>query len=131
MLKLLSSGFVLLFMLAGCGEDANPVLGEWRGGITEEQRNGLLLPKGEMEGILVAAFSKTIATLNGQTYQVAHKRNQGTYYVNEVGTNRTMAVQFQEPDKMKLGIPHRFKSEIVVLFMTRIPKTGKTPLDRE
>jgi hypothetical protein len=120
MLRFLAGGLALLILLSGCGEDVNPVIGEWRGEISDAQREGLSLPKGEMDGVLVAAFSKTIATLNGRIYRVEHKKNEGTYYVNEIGTNRTMAVRFTEPNRVELGIPHRFRTEIVVLFMTRV-----------
>lgn len=123
MQSILARVCLLIFLLAGCGEDVNPVIGKWSGQITEEQREGLLLPKGETDGILVADFTKTTATLNGHVYRVQLKKNEETYYVNEIGTNRTMAAQFPKPDQMNLGIPHRFKAEIVLLSMTRIPIT--------
>jgi hypothetical protein len=123
MQKFLALGFVLI-LLAGCGEEDYPIIGKWRGKITEEQRTGLLLPKGGEAGTLVAEFTKTIATLNGQKFQVLLKKNENTYYVNEIGTNRAMAIQFQEPDQIELGIPHRFKAEIVDLILNRV-KSGQ------
>lgn len=119
MQRLLTVGIVLLLLLTGCGEDVNPVIGKWRGKITEDQRNALLLPNGEEDGILVAEFTQSAAILNGRTYRVEHKRNEGTYYVNPIGTNRTMAIQFSAPGSIEMGMPHRFKAEIIVLFMTR------------
>jgi hypothetical protein len=123
MQKILATGFVLLLLLTGCGEDVNPVIGKWRGKITEEQRKALLIPKGEIEGILVAEFAKHHAILNGQSYRVQNKKNKETYYVNEIGTNRTMAARFPEPDRMTLTIPHRFKAEIILLNMTKVAVT--------
>jgi hypothetical protein len=121
MARILTTGFILLLMLTGCGEEVNPVIGKWRGEITKEQREGLEIPKGGTDGILVAAFTKSTAVLNGKTYRVEHKKNQETYYVNVIGTNRTMAINFTDPNTIKLGSPHLFKTEIIDLFLSRTP----------
>ena len=121
MVKILNTGFILLLMLMGCDEQVNPVIGEWRGAITEDQRKGLEIPKGTIDGMLVAVFTKSNADLNGRVYRIQHRKNQETYYVNVIGTNRTMAVNFTDPNTIKLGSPHLFKSEIVDLFLSRTP----------
>lgn len=121
MVRILTTGFILLLMLMGCDEQVNPVIGKWRGAITEDQRRGLEIPKGDTDGMLVAGFTKSNADLNGKIYRIEHKKNQETYYVNVIGTNRTMAVNFTDPNTIKLGSPHLFKSEIVDLFLSRMP----------
>lgn len=121
MTKIVVTVLVLLGVLTGCGEDINPTLGKWRGMITEEQRIGLTLPKGETDGLIMIEFTDFRATLNGKSLPVEHKKNEEFYYINEIGTNRTMAAQFTDPDTMELGIPHRFKAEIVSLSMSRVP----------
>jgi hypothetical protein len=121
MTKIVVTVLVLLGVLTGCGEDINPTLGKWWGKITEEQRMGLTLPKGEANGLVMIEFTNFRATLNGKSLPVEHKKNEQFYYINETGTNRTMAARFTDPDTMELGIPHRFKAEIVFLSMSRVP----------
>jgi hypothetical protein len=70
-----------------------------------------------------AEFLSATAVLNGNMRPVEHRKNEETYYVNEIGTDRTMAVQFPEPNRMKLMMPHRFKAEIVVLYLSKVPAT--------
>jgi hypothetical protein len=118
--RFFAAGALLILLLTGCGEDENPVIGKWRGEITEEQRSALLIPAGASGDVLVAEFLSATARLNGQARPVEHRKNEETYYVNEIGTDRTMAVQFPEPDRMKLMMPHRFKAEIVVLYLTKV-----------
>ena len=120
--RFFAAGVMLILLLTGCGADDNPVLGKWRGEITEEQRSALLIPAGGSKDVLEAEFLTATARLNGQMRPVEHRKNEQTYYVNEIGTDRTMAVQFPEPDRMKLMMPHRFKGEIVVLYLTRVPE---------
>lgn len=117
---ILAAGLAMLLLLTGCGADDNPVLGKWRGNITEEQRKGLLIPEGEQKGVLIADFFTATARLNGEVRSVEHKKNEETRYINEIGTNRTMAAQFPEPGRMKLMMPHRFKAEIVVIYLTKV-----------
>lgn len=121
--RFFAAGVVLILLLMGCGAEENPVVGKWRGEISEEQRSALLIPPGETEDVLVAEFLSATAVLNGNMRPVEHRKNEGTYYVNEIGTDRTMAVQFPEPNRMKLMMPHRFKAEIVVLYLNKVPAT--------
>ena len=121
--RFFAAGVMLILLLTGCGADDNPVLGKWRGEITEEQRSALLIPAGAPEDVLVAEFLTATARLNGQMRPIEHRKNEETYYVNEIGTDRTMAVRFPEPGRMKLMMPHRFKAEIVALYLTRVPET--------
>ena len=111
---------ILLRILTGCGEDFNPTLGKWRGDITEDQRISLILPKDTTDGLVMIEFTTSHATLNGKSFLVRHRKNEQFYYINEIGTNRTMAARFPSPDTMELSIPHRFKAEIVVLSMSRV-----------
>jgi len=121
--RFFAAGVVLILLLMGCGAEENPVVGKWRGEISEEQRSALLIPPGETEDVLVAEFLSATAVLNGNMRPVEHRKNEETYYVNEIGTDRTMAVQFPEPNRMKLMMPHRFKAEIVVLYLSKVPAT--------
>lgn len=121
--RFFAAGVVLILLLMGCGAEENPVVGKWRGEISEEQRSALLIPPGETEDVLVAEFLSATAVLNGNMRPVEHRKNEETYYVNEIGTDRTMAVQFPEPSRMKLMMPHRFKAEIVVLYLNKVPAT--------
>ena len=121
--RFFAAGVVLILLLMGCGAEENPVVGKWRGEISEEQRSALLIPPGETEDVLVAEFLSATAVLNGNMRPVEHRKNEETYYVNEIGTDRTMAVQFLEPNRMKLMMPHRFKAEIVVLYLNKVPAT--------
>ncbi|MBL6597411.1 MAG: hypothetical protein ISP41_00855 [Alphaproteobacteria bacterium] len=121
--RFFAAGVVLILLLMGCGAEENPVVGKWRGEISEEQRSALLIPPGETEDVLVAEFLSATAVLNGNMRPVEHRKNEETYYVNEIGTDRTMAVQFPEPNRMKLMMPHRFKAEIVVLYLNKVPAT--------
>jgi len=121
--RFFAAGVVLILLLMGCGAEENPIVGKWRGEISEEQRSALLIPPGETEDVLVAEFLSATAVLNGNMRPVEHRKNEETYYVNEIGTDRTMAVQFPEPNRMKLMMPHRFKAEIVVLYLNKVPAT--------
>lgn len=121
--RIFAACVVLSLLLVGCGAEDNPVLGKWRGEITEAQRSALLIPAGKTGDVLEADFLSATARLNDQVRPVEHRKNEETYYVNEIGTDRTMAVQFPEPGRMKLMMPHRFKAEIVVLYLTRVPET--------
>jgi hypothetical protein len=121
--RFFAAGVVLILLLMGCGAEENPVVGKWRGEISEEQRSALLIPPGETEDVLVAEFLSATAVINGNMRPVEHRKNEETYYVNEIGTDRTMAVQFPEPNRMKLMMPHRFKAEIVVLYLNKVPAT--------
>jgi hypothetical protein len=114
-------GALALLLLTACGAEENPVLGKWRGQATSEQLDGLMIPSGDEPGTLIAEFTTDRVSLNGQLRPVEHKKNEETRYINEIGTNRTMAAQFPEPDRMKLSMPHRFKADIVVLHLTRMP----------
>jgi hypothetical protein len=118
--RFFAAGMVLLFILAGCGAEDNPVIGKWRGEMTDEQRKALLIPKGEEEGFLIAEISTATARLNGEVRSVEHRKNEETHYINEIGTNRTMAARFPEPDRMKFMMPHRFKAEIIDLYLTKV-----------
>ncbi len=82
-----------------------------------------MIPEGKEVGVLNAEFLEDRVIFNGQARPVEHKKNEATRYINEIGTNRTMAARFPEPNRMKLGMPHRFKAEIVELYLTRVPVT--------
>ena len=120
MIQIVLTVMIVLRILTGCGDDFNPTLGKWRGQITEDQRSSLSLPKHATTGRVIIEFTASHATLNGKTFLVRHKKNEQNYYINEIGTNRTMAARFKDPNTMELGIPHRSKAKIVVLSMSRI-----------
>ena len=111
---------ILLGALAGCGEDINPVYGSWQGAITEDQIQGLQVPKATDNGRVIIEFAESIITINGKILKMVTKKNEGAYLFNEVGTDRTMVVRFKEPDRIEVRVPNRYEREIISLLLTRI-----------
>jgi len=107
-------------VLAGCGEEVNPVLGRWQGTVTDEQRAGLRIENRLENGRLEIEFTPDIARINGASMQVQYNKNGDIHFINEIGTNRTMNARFDGPDRMELRIPHHFKRSIVGFAMTRV-----------
>jgi len=113
--------FILIGALAACGEDKNPVYGSWQGAITEDQIRGLQVPKAADNGRVIIEFAEATTTINGKTLNIEQNTNEGAYFFNEIGTDRTMVVRFKGPDGIEVRLPDHFKREIISLLLTRIP----------
>lgn len=96
------------------------MLGSWQGTITDEQRVSLKIVNDLSGDRLEIVFTQASAVINGTTMAVVYKQNEDVYFVNEVGTNRTMNARFKRADEIELRIPHHFKREILSLKLTRL-----------
>ncbi|MDA1309749.1 MAG: hypothetical protein O2985_09105 [Proteobacteria bacterium] len=112
---------VLIGALAGCGEDINPIHGSWQGTITQDQIHGLQVPEAADSSRVIMEFTEHTTTINGKILKTEHKTNDGAYFFNEIGTDRSMVVRVKEPDRIEVRLPDHFKREIISLLLTRIP----------